>query len=100
MHGFPLAVEEIGEIQTEHVHNPNSGCGGDHGCERLLMRILAVSGNEYELADASRFPRIDQVVQHSVEGLLSERSVTGETSLGIYVHSILHRRSPQHAIFR
>ena len=58
-----------------------------------------MSGEQNEFAHSSRLPRVDQVVEHPVKRFLSQRRVAGKTSFRVDVHSILHRRSSQHAIF-
>ena len=64
------------------------------------MRVVAVRRYEYEFAYARGLPRIEEVVEHSVKGLFSQRRVPREASFGVNVDSILHRRRSQHAIFR
>src|SRR6267378_7720109 len=56
VHRFPLALEKVGQMDSENVHDSHSRGGRDHGGERLLMWIMAVRGEQDELADACCFP--------------------------------------------
>ena len=64
-----------------------------------MVRIVAVRSQQDELADTRRLPRIDQVIEHAMQGFLAQGCVAGEAALGVDIDSVLHRRSAQDAIF-
>jgi hypothetical protein len=99
VHGLPLTVKEVRKIDAENVHDADPRYACDHGCKRFLMWIVPVSRKQNEFTHPGCLPRVEEVVEHPVQGLFPQRSVPRESALRVDIHSILHRWSPQHAIF-
>src|SRR5919197_1214398 len=58
---------------------------------------MLVSGEEDELAESVRLPRIDEIVQHAMQRFPTKRRVPRRLSLGVDVHSVFQGWRAQHA---
>src|SRR5690349_23014709 len=97
MHWFALPFEEIADADCEQIDDSNSRSFCDDRGERLLMWIVSVGGEQNELLEPRRFPRIEEVIEHSVQRLFSNGSVSGEDALCRGVHPIFDRGRSEHA---
>ena len=55
-------------------------------------------GEQDEFLEAARFPRVEQVIQHPVEGFLSNRCVATETPFAFHIDAELNCGRAQHAV--
>jgi len=89
-----LALEKISEIHGEHVDHPDASPFRDHRRERLLMGIVPVCRQQNELLEPARFPRVEQVIEHPVQRLFSDRAVAREYAFRGGVDAVFDRWRP------
>jgi len=87
-----LLSPSLGYVQRcgEDVDRTHDGATRAKGTQCLLVRILAVGCNNYELPDAARFPGTDQVIQEPVQGLAAYGGASRVLDLGRRVHPIFN----------
>src|SRR3954470_20820921 len=61
------------------------------------MRVVLVGREQDELSNPGRLPSVEEIVEHSVERFFSDGCVTGESALGLCIHTVLDGRSEEHA---
>src|SRR5439155_1163227 len=92
----PVGVfEVVREVEGEHVDGEDAGLAGAQGRERLLVRIVAVGGEDDEAFDARLLPGSEQIVHPAVQRLAADGGVAGEGPLGGGVDAIFDRRGAE-----
>jgi hypothetical protein len=97
VHGLALSLEKVGEVDGEDVDRAHAGAGRNDCRQSLKVRVMLVRGQENELANTHRLPRVDEVVQQAVQRLAAERGISGVPALGRDVDAVLKGRRTQHA---
>ncbi len=95
----PSDTGKIGKVYSEQIHDTHAGAGRPYGRDRLEVRVVPVRGQEDELVDAMALPGREQIVQHPVKCLLSERHARRILRLRRGVHAVLDRGRPENAEF-
>src|SRR6266850_1414304 len=88
-------LEVVREVQGEHVDGEDAGLAGAQGGERLLVRVVAMSGENDEALDTRLLPGSEQVVHPAVQGFAADGRVAGERPLRGGVDPIFDRRGAQ-----
>jgi hypothetical protein len=91
-----LSFEEVGDIDVPEGNDADAGAIGDESGERVEVRFMTVGRNDDELADTVFFPRSEQLVDCTVQGLLAQGSRAGILSFGRNVDAVVHGRSAEH----
>src|SRR6266849_8573707 len=92
----PVGVlQVVREVEGEDVDGGDAGWASAQGGERLLVRVVAMGGENDEAFDARLLPGNQQVVHPPVQGLATDRGVAGEGPLGGGVDPIFDRWGPE-----
>src|SRR6266850_929703 len=88
-------LKVVREVQGEHVDGEDAGLAGAQGGERLLVRVVAMSGENDEALDTCLLPGSEQVVHPAVQRFAADGRVAGERPLRGGVDPIFDRRGAQ-----
>src|SRR5690349_21642265 len=88
--GGPVGVvEQAREVEREDVHGKDARVPRAQRRERLLVRVVAVRGENDERLDTALLPRAEQIVHPAVQRLAAHGGVTGKGALGGGVDAVL-----------
>src|SRR5207249_719243 len=95
VHGSVGVFEVVREVEGEHVDGEHTGLARAQGGERLLVRVVAVGGEDDEAFDTGFLPGSEQIVHPAVQRLAAHGSVAGEGPLGGGVDPIFDCRGAE-----
>src|SRR2546426_10490388 len=87
--------EVAGEVEGERIHCEDARPAGAQRRKRLLVRVVAVGGEDDERIHAGLLPVAEQVVHPAVQRLAAHRGVAGERAAGGGVDAVFDRRRAQ-----
>src|SRR5205814_2276154 len=87
--------EVIAEVEGEHVDGEDTRLARAQRGQRLLVRVVAVSGQDDEAFNPRLLPGSEQVVHPAVQRLAADGGVAGEGPLGRRVDPIFDRRGAE-----
>src|SRR2546430_473272 len=95
VHGSVGVFEVVREVEGEHVDGEHAGLARAQGGERLLVRVVAVGGEDDEAFDTGFLPGSEQIVHPAVQRLAAHGGVAGEGPLGGGVDPIFDCRGAE-----
>src|SRR2546425_835261 len=95
VHRAVRVFELAGEVEGERIYCEDARPAGAQRRKRLLVRVVAVGGEDDERIHAGLLPVAEQVVHPAVQRLAAHRGVAGERAAGGGVDAVFDRRRAQ-----
>lgn len=98
VHGSRGVFQIARKIERKDVDRENPGSARAQRGQRLLMRIVAVRGENNESVHAALLPGAKQIIHPAVERLAANGGVPGVGPFRRGVHAVRYRGGAQHLI--